>query len=114
MPKTLDFNTLTRPTLQLIMQDEEHTKISVITPTEGLMEELGAALPELEKVLQNGDMTTVQACYDLAARLMSCNRSGIKVTTEDLRGKYQINLEALIIFYNAYIDFIEEVTNQKN
>ena len=79
MPKTLDFNTLTRPTLQL-----------------------------------NGDMTTVQACYDLAARLMSCNRSGIKVTTEDLRGKYQINLEALIIFYNAYIDFIEEVTNQKN
>ena len=42
------------------------------------------------------------------------NQQGLQVTAEDLRGKYRLNLEALIVFYNAYMDFIGEVTHAKN
>lgn len=114
MAKTLDFNTLKRPSLRLVMQDEAKTTIDVSTPTEGMVEELTTAMPELDAVLQSGDASMVQAIYDLAARLISCNRNFMKITAEELRDKYKLNLEDLVIFYSAYLDFIDEVTNSKN
>ena len=114
MAKTLDFNSMKRPSLRLVMQDEAKTTIDVSTPTEGLVEELTTAMPELDAVLQSGDASMVQAIYDLAARLISCNRSFRQVTAEELRYKYHLNLEDLVIFYSAYLDFIDEVTNSKN
>ena len=114
MAKTLDFNSMKRPTLRLVMQDEAKTTIDVSTPTEGLIEELAAATRELDAVLQSGDASMVQAIYDLAARLISCNRNFMKITAEELRDKYKLNLEDLVIFYSAYLDFIDEVTNSKN
>lgn len=114
MAKTLDFNKIKRPTLQLVMPDEERTVINVSTPTEGLIEELGETLPELEAVLASGDKSMVRAVYELAAKLINCNRSFINVTPEDLRDKYRFDLGALIIFFGAYTDFIEEINHAKN
>lgn len=114
MAKTLDFNTLTAPTLPLVMRDERRTEIIVSTPSELLVEELQALAPELTKVLDAGDVESVKAVYGLAAKLISCNRSGLQVTAEDLRDKYKLNLEALIVFYNVYLDFLNEITNAKN
>lgn len=114
MAKVLDFNTIERPVLELVMQDDERTHIRVSTPTESLVEELAQLAPQLDKVLQSKDAESVAAIYDLAARLINCNRDCIKVTPEDLRGKYRMNLESLIIFFGAYVDFINEVTNAKN
>lgn len=114
MAKVLDFNTIERPVLELVMPDNDHTHIKVSTPTESLVEELATLAPQLEKAQQSGDAETTASIYDLAARLINCNRSFIKVTPEDLRGKFNMNLENLIIFFGAYIDFINEVTNAKN
>ena len=114
MAKVLDFNTVERPVLELVMQDDERTHIKVSTPTESLVEELAAIAPQLERVLQSNDAGSIEAIYDLAARLINCNRSFIKVTPEDLRGKYRMNFECLVIFFGAYVDFINEVTNAKN
>lgn len=114
MAKTLDFNALNRPTLPLVMADEAKTKIDVIAPTEGLVEELQSIAPDMVKVLVSDDETAVPVIYDLAARLISCNKQGLKVTAEDLRDKYKLNLEALIFFYSAYMDFMDEITNAKN
>lgn len=114
MAKTLDFNSMKRPTLRLVMQDEAKTCISVSTPTEALVEELTEAMPQLDTVLQSNDGSMIQAIYDLAARLISCNRDYKKVTAEDLRDQYKLNLEDLVIFYSAYLDFINEITNSKN
>ena len=61
MAKTLDFNKIKRPTLQLVMPDEERTVINVSTPTEGLIEELDETLPELEYVLACGDKSMIRA-----------------------------------------------------
>jgi hypothetical protein len=114
MAETLNFNTVNRPVLSLVMMDDDRTEIKVSTPSEGLIEELQATLPELEPVLSTGDKAAISAIYDLAAKLISCNRSFLRVTGEDLRTKYRLDLAALIIFFNAYMDFISEVTNAKN
>ena len=114
MAKVLDFNTVERPTLELIMPDTDHTIIKVGTPTESLVEELAKLEPQLNKALQSEDEEAKAAIYDLAARLINCNRNFVKVTPEDLRDKFDMNLENLIIFFGTYIDFINEVTQAKN
>lgn len=114
MAKVLDFNTVERPTLELVMQDAERTHIEVSTPTEGLVEELAALAPQLETVLQAKDAESIRVIYDLAARLINCNRNYVKVTPEELRNRYRMNFESLVIFFGAYVDFINEVTNAKN
>lgn len=114
MAKTLDFNALKKPTLPIIMQDEQRTKIMVSTPTQGLVEQLEAAGPEFASMFDGGDVEGIKAAYDLAARLMSCNLSGILVTAEDLRDKYKLNLYDLMLFFGAYNDFLAEIESAKN
>lgn len=114
MSKTLDFNSINRPTLELTMSDDARTRIAVSTPNEGLIEELNATLPEMENALKSGNADTIRIIYDLAARLMNCNRNFVKVTAEELRDKYRMDLDSLIIFYQAYIEFVEDIINLKN
>ena len=114
MAKTLYFNALRLPKLPLVMGDAEKTNIIVTAPSEGLVEELQSAGPELQKIMESNDSDGIMACYDLAARLISCNQSGLQVTAEELRGKYALDLYGLIFFFNAYSDFIIEIQNAKN
>ena len=114
MAKTLDFNVIEPLTFPLVMRDPEHTKIDVLAPTEGLIEELEAAGPAIKGALAADDEASVPALYDLAARLMSCNQQGLAVTAEELRDKYKLNLECLVVFYNSYPDFIKEIASAKN
>lgn len=114
MAKKLNFNTLKRPTLPLVMKDEAKTEINVTTPTEGLVEELQAVAPEMQEALQKDDPDMIRAVYDLTARLISCNTSGVTVTAEELRDKYKLNLEDLVVFYDAYGDLLQEINSGKN
>lgn len=115
----LNFNMINRPVLELTMMDKEQTVITVTSPSEGLVEELETTLPELQKILAPGDQGTVEAAYDLAARLISCNKEGLQVTAEDLKGKYWpadrlANMENMVVFFSAYMDFIAELNSAKN
>ena len=115
----LDFNAINRPVLELTMMDEAKTAITVESPPEGLVEELEAILPELQDILAAKDDAAVEAAYDLAAKLISCNRQKLKVTVEDLKTKYwpkdpYANLLNFVYFLSAYQDFIHEINNAKN
>lgn len=114
MAKVLDLNTVERPVLTLILQDENRTRIDVTTPTESLVEELRHIAPQLSASLENPNDMDAKAPYDLAARLISCNKQGLQVTAEDLAGKYRMNLESMLIFYGAYVEFIDDITKAKN
>lgn len=114
MAKVLDLNTVERPTLELTLQDEAKTTILVSTPSEGLVRELENISPELNKMLETGDKESVDTIYDLAARLISCNRQGRQVTAEELRTTYKMGLESALLFFSAYLDFINDLTNAKN
>lgn len=113
MAHVLDLNNVQRPTLELTLMDDNRTLFRVKTPTESMVQELQQMVPDLER-LTKGDKEAVDLIYDLAARLISCNRDFIKVTAEELRGKYRMDLESAILFFNAYMDFISAVTNEKN
>ena len=111
--KVLDLNSAQRPTLELTMMDEDRTLLRVKTPPENMIQELQNMKDDLAK-LETGDRDAVAMIYDLAARLLSCNRDFIKVTVKDLRGKYRVDLEALLLIYSAYLDFINALRNEKN
>lgn len=116
MAKKLDFNSVEPLVLELTMTDEARTRISVTTPTEGLIEELQLVSPKLQAALKDSNDACTEEIYDLAARLMSCNLEGLKVTKDELRNKnkYGLNLEKLIFFFRSYIEFINEITHEKN
>lgn len=114
MSKTLDFNTIQRPTLLLTMLDDAKTQIRVSTPTESLVAELAEVAPTLETLVETSGKEAIDAIYDLAARLISCNRDCLAVAAEDLRNKYRLNLESMIVFFDVYVDFINDITNAKN
>lgn len=111
--RVLDLNTAQRPTLVLTMMDDERTVLHVKTPPESMVQELQAMQGEFAK-LETGDRDAVGMIYDLAARLLSCNRDFIKLTAEDLRDKYRVDLESMLLIFSAYLDFINALTNEKN
>lgn len=109
----LDLNNAKRPTLEVCMTDEARTVLRVTTPSEAVINEFEALLPELSKI-QQGDRSAVDLIYDLTAQILSCNRDFIKVTPEELRGKYRMDLETAIIFWAEYNKFIDGIANEKN
>lgn len=114
MSKVLDLNNLTRPTLELTLQDEQRTTVRLTTPTEAMVQELSALTPAELNKLKSGDRESVEFVYNLAARLISCNLDFLTITADELRGRYRMDLYSAIVFFNAYLDFINEIANAKN
>lgn len=110
----LDLNAVQLETLDLTLQDADRTTLHITTPTEALVAELEAFTPEMLTVIRTGNKEGVHSIYDLAARLISCNREGISITAEELLGKYRMTLESAVVFFSAYMDYITGITNQKN
>jgi hypothetical protein len=64
--------------------------------------------------MKSGSKEGIGEIYDLAARLISCNRDFLKITGEELRDKYRMDLESAVIFFSAYLDFINDIIKEKN
>lgn len=114
MANTVNFNRYRPPILPVELLDEQHTVIHVVPPTVDLQEELRARQSELRALLAQGDDATRAALYDLAARLMSCNRNLREFSAEQLRTVYHLDEEDLVVFYQAYADYLKEIENAKN
>lgn len=114
MARELNFNSLERPHLKLTMRDADHTVLRVTTPTEELVERLTACVDELHEVLEKKDAQATRAAWELLADLLSYNMESIKVTADDLLGKYGLYLEDAIVLVKAYLDFITDLTDAKN
>ena len=114
MQKTLDFNSVERPTIKLTMKDEAHTVINVTTPSEALIEKLQANQADIVTAAKGGDLKAVNTVVALMADLVSCNLEGVTVTEADLRGKYHVSLADAIIFFTVYNEFIDEIKTAKN
>lgn len=114
MARLLDFNSVEVQTMDLVLRDEARTKVHLKYPTEGLVQELVRIAPAMHKVIETGDAESLDLTYDLVAKLMSCNRDGIKFAAEELRTKYRMDFEMVVIFCNSYLDFINELNHAKN
>ena len=71
----VDFNRHRPPILEVPLFDDDHTVLHVTPPTVDLQEELRATAGEFHALLDGGSEEQREAIYDLAARLMSCNRN---------------------------------------
>jgi hypothetical protein len=114
MARKLDFNSIIKPMIEITLRDEAHTVVHVTTPTEGLIEKLASNADTMKEAVNGGTAEAIKAVFELMAELTNCNLDGIKVTAEELRDKYGIKLFDVILFFNAYMEFIEEIKNAKN
>lgn len=118
MSRTLDFNAIEKPTLEVIMRDKEHTVLHLSVPSVDFVEKLQALEPTIKKMKKSGRLEdfrdNIKTLYGFFAELMSHNEDCIKVTAEDLRDVYKLNLVDLFALYSAYEAFIEDIKNAKN
>lgn len=114
MRKTLDFNAIERPVLEVTLKDDARTQLGIVTPTEALIERLQANSHTITEAVKEGTAESIKAVFTLMAEFISCNREHVTVTAEELRDKYRMTLEDAVIFFSVYMDFIEEIKNAKN
>lgn len=113
MAQTLDFNKLKKNYLTIVLNDEDKTRLQVMTPTKRLLSELMSLLPDISGL--SGDMPTdedLDALYEFCARLMSRNKAGKKITKEQLAEV--LDFEDMIVFFEVYTDFVTEISGSKN
>jgi hypothetical protein len=111
---TLNFNKYRPPILKVEMMDDEGTVLHITPPTVDLQEELRARLADLNALLTGGEDEQRVALFDLAARLMSCNRNMLKITPQQLRTTYRLDEEDLVVFFEAYAEFLTGIEKAKN
>ena len=114
MAKMLNFRHFAQPTLPLAMNDADETPFTLIAPSVELVERLEANQDAIVATFQKGDRESLDAIWDLAASLISCNREGRKVTVDDLKGRYGMSYQMLFAFLTAYGEFIAEIESAKN
>ena len=114
MLENLDFNQYRPLVLPVTLRDEAATRLSVKLPTVELQEELYSYRDDFLKLIRQNDDETVDALYDLAARLLSCNRNLKLITAEQLRTKYNMEEEDIAIFFDHYTSFLQGVETAKN
>lgn len=113
MANTLNFNNVKKRYLTVTLADEKKTILMIGTPTKAIIDDLLLLQSSLEAV--KDDETNAEAVDDLylsCAKVMSRNKGGIKVTKEFLETLF--DFEDIMLFFSAYMDFVEEVTNAKN
>mgnify|MGYP003307081431 CR=1 FL=1 len=112
--ETLNFNRYRPPILPVEMPDEAGTVLHVTPPTVDLQEELRARATDLYALLNGEDDEKREALWDLAARLMSCNRNMRRITVEQLRATFKLDEEDLAVFFEKYVNFLNRIENAKN
>lgn len=110
----LSFSKHRPPILEVELPDEGCTVLHITLPTVELQEELVAKNSQISGLLEGGSKEQREGMFDLAARLMSCNRDWLKITPEELRRKYNLDTEDLVLFYNRYVEFVTRTENAKN
>lgn len=113
MAKLLDFNKVKKKYLTVKLADENNTTLMIGTPTKAIMDDLMLLQASMENIQE--DETNAEAVDDLyfaCARVMSRNKGGIKVTKEFLENLF--DFEDIMIFFSAYMDFVNEITDSKN
>lgn len=114
MAKSLNFREFAQPTLKITMNDAEETVFNLTAPSVELVERLEANQTALVEIFNKGTRDSLDAVWELAADLISCNRESRKVTVEELKGRYGMGYKMLFVFLEAYGEFVDEIENAKN
>lgn len=112
MAKALNFNNVKKRYLNVTLPDEKETVLMIGTPTKAVMNDLVLLRSGLESLSDGADEEALDDLYAVCARVMSRNKAGKKITKEYLEEIF--DFEDIIIFFHAYIEFVSELSNEKN
>lgn len=110
MAKTLDFNSLKKRYLTVKLADEKNTVLMIGTPTKAVLDSFLGMKDSLSA--DNLDDEAIEELYDIVARVMSHNKTGVRFSKEDVASMF--DFEDILVFIRAYTDFIGEVASSKN
>lgn len=115
MAKELNFATAKKKFLTITFIDGE--KILVRVPTKRIMDELvnmKSAFEELESQEgeEKNDSAALDEIYEITADIMSNNIKKKKIEVDYL--SEVLDIEDLMIFFNTYMDFVNELKTVKN
>lgn len=107
MAKPLNFKQIKKSYLTVTLIDD--TVLMIGTPTKKVYDDLKS----MDDLISNSDDTeAMDELYRVTAAVMSRNKTGRNITSEELAEL--MDFEDIIIFYNAYLEFVGELSNQKN
>lgn len=113
MAKSLNFNNIRKKYLTITLADEKNTTLMIGMPTKAVMDELVTLQSDLETISKGDNGTEVtEELYRSCAKIMSRNKGGIQITKEYIETIF--DFEDIMIFFEAYMGFISEATNEKN
>ena len=111
--KSLNFNNVKKTYLTVTLADENNTTIMIGTPTKAIMDDLVLLQSGLETISEDdANVDATDELYSACAKVMSRNKGGIKISKEFLEEIF--DFEDIMILFNAYMDFITEVTSGTN
>ena len=113
MAKPLNFNNVKKQYLNVTLADEKNTTLLIGTPNKRLMDDLTLLQSSLDAIEEDsGNTESFDELYTACAKIMSRNKAGIVITKEKLEDIF--DFEDVMIFFNAYMEFIDEVASSKN
>lgn len=114
MSKLLNFNNVKKRYLTVTLADEDQTTVMVSSPTKKVLSAIVGLKDTLTEVENNENISeeALDDMYSLCAEVMSHNKGGIKIERELLEDIF--DLEDITIFFNAYMNFVNEGTVGKN
>lgn len=111
MSKVLDFTKRKKEYLTVKLDDPKKTVLMIGTPTKKILEDFMYLNAKIE---EDGGASgeLVDDLYNICAKIMSFNKGGIKITPDYLSDFFDI--EDIMVFFNAYMDYMDNLTNSKN
>lgn len=105
--KALNYQKLKKSYLAVTLIDGK--EILIGTPTKRVYDDLKSMSDLID---DNDNVEAMDELYRVTASVMSRNKKGVKIDKEYLENI--MDIEDIIILYNAYMEFIGELSNQKN
>ena len=113
MAKTLNFTSAPKRYLTVILADEENTKLLVSMPTRAVMRQFFTIQEQLSGV-EGADVSVdlMGDLYAVCAAALSRNKAGVQIEPETLEELF--GLDDIMLFFDAYLDFVGEAAASKN
>lgn len=117
MARQLNFQKVKKEFLTITFNDDR--KILVRQPTKKIMDQLGdlgEAISEVDvdngEATENNDRESLDIIYGMCAQIMTNNMAKERIEVDYL--SEALDVEDLILFFNAYTEFIGDLDQVKN
>ena len=113
MVKSLNFNNVKKRYLNVTLADGKNTVLMVGMPTKAAMSRLFAVQERMEEAKDDTvSEDLLDDLYAVCAAALSRNKAGMVIEQEQL--EELLDLDDIMLFFNAYLDFVGEAATEKN